>query len=76
MRMIFGIAGLLIVLAVIGVIAKQQLKAANDSLAKVPGVTSGSGGNVAEKAREIQQNFGKEVSKALEQGARKEGAQE
>lgn len=67
MRAVFGVVGLLVVLAIVGIAAKKQLQASVVS----PGTAApaASAGNVAQQSRRIQQQVQADVTKALEQGA-------
>ncbi len=81
MRAVFGVVSMLIVLAVLAVVAflaARQLKSAAPRVA-APGAAAASAplsGNVGEQVRQVQQQVGADVAKALEQGAaaRKEAA--
>jgi hypothetical protein len=75
MRAIFGVVSLLVALAVVGVLAKNQLRAAKSVGASLP-AGSGTGspaapasGTPAGEARQIQQQVSHDVARALEQGA-------
>jgi hypothetical protein len=81
MRAIFGVVSLLVVVAIVGLLATRQLKAVNSSLSTAaqalpagasapPAAASGS--TVREQSQQLQQRVANDVSKALEQGARKE----
>jgi hypothetical protein len=67
MRAVFGLVGLLVVLGIVGVLAKKQLQGAGGSLAAV--APAASGGNVATQSRQLQEQVKSDVAKALEQGA-------
>lgn len=68
MRLVFGVVGLLVALAIVAFVAKQQLRATGQVAATaVPGAASA--GNVAEQSRRMQQQIQSDVTKALEQGA-------
>lgn len=78
MRAVFGVVSLLVVLAVVGLLAARQLRTAAPIVA-MPGAANAStpaASNVRDEARQIQQQVGADVAKALEQGAaaRKEEA--
>ncbi len=78
MRAVFGVVSMLIVLAVVAFLAARQLKSAAPRVA-APGAAAASAplsGNVGEQLRQVQQQVGADVAKALEQGAaaRKEEA--
>jgi len=80
MRAIFGVVSLLVVLAVVGLLVVNQLKAVNHSVssaavqAGVPGASAASPaqGTVREQAQQLQQKVANDVIKAMEQGARKD----
>ena len=53
MRAVFGVVGLLVALAIVGIIVKKQLQATRQSVSAV--APSASAANVAEQSRQIQQ---------------------
>jgi membrane protein involved in colicin uptake len=70
MRSILGIVSLLLVLAIVGVLAKKQLSAVNDI--KVPGATGNPiavspSGNVQQQSQQIQQQFKSAAEAAVQQ---------
>lgn len=67
MRVVFGVVGLLVALAIVGIVAKKQLQATGQVAATV--APAASGANVAEQSRQIQRQIQQDVTKALEQGA-------
>lgn len=67
MRLVFGIVGLLVALAIVGIVVKKQLQATGQVAASI--APAASGANVAEQSRQIQQQIKSDVTKALEQGA-------
>lgn len=73
MRAIFSILGLLIVLAVVGMLAKKQLGALTSSPAKAPaesGVlvpSTAPGANVQQQSQQIQQQIKQSVDAAMQQ---------
>lgn len=67
MRAVFGVVGLLVALAIVGVVAKKQLQATGTSLSQA--APAASAGNVAQQSRQIQQQVQTDIAKALEQGA-------
>lgn len=74
MRAIFGVVGLLVALAIVGMLAVKQLKATGQSIADVrpagAGAASGpQSGTVREQSRQLQQRVQSDVTRALEQGA-------
>jgi hypothetical protein len=78
MRGIFGVVSLLVVVAIVGLVAKKQLQAVGvvspASAAAAPGATP-SGGNVHEQSQALQQKVVTDVQQALGQGtARTEAA--
>jgi hypothetical protein len=73
MRALFGVASLLVVLAVVVVLAKQQLKAVKalpSPTAAVPGEAgTGTAPSVREQAKNLQRQVQQDVQSALQQGA-------
>jgi hypothetical protein len=70
MRAIFGVLGLLITLAIVGVLAVKQLRATGQVSAALPPATAGaSAATVREQSQQIQQKVQSDITKALEQGA-------
>lgn len=73
MRILFSLAGLLIVLAVVMWLAKTQLKAVTPLVsttpAAPPGAAAPAGGTVPEQSRQMQQQVKQGIERALEQGA-------
>lgn len=67
MRVVFGVVGLLVALAIVGIVAKKQLQATGQVAASI--APAASGGNVAQQSRQIQQQVQRDVTRALEQGA-------
>lgn len=67
MRAVFGIVGLLVALAIVGIVVKKQLQATGQSVGAI--APAASGGNVAAQSQRIQQQIQSDVTKALEQGA-------
>ena len=80
MRMIFGVLSLLLVVAVVGLLARKQLRAVNDI--KVPVIAAPAGtdapasadamlprptGNAQQQAQQIQQQFKAAVEAAVQQ---------
>lgn len=73
MKAIFGFVSLLLALAIIGLVIKQQLHA----VGKVPASSTDSAmapalsgsGNVREQSQQLQEKVRNDVQKALEQGA-------
>jgi hypothetical protein len=67
MRAVFGVVGLLVVLAIVALVAKKQLQATGQAVSAV--APAASGGNVAEQSRQLQKQVQSDITKALEQGA-------
>jgi hypothetical protein len=71
MRAVFGVVGLLIVLAIVALVAKKQLQASSQAVGAV--VPAASGADVATQSRQLQQQVGNDMKRALEQGAASRG---
>ena len=77
MRALFGVVGLLLTLAIVGIVAVKQLNAVGRSVGAAPGASATSstapstapGANVAEQSRQLQDKVRSDVVKSLEQGA-------
>jgi hypothetical protein len=70
MRVLFSLVGLLVVLAIVGLVARTQLQAAAPSLAPTAAPAAGAAPQtVQEQARGVQQKVLQDVNRALEQGA-------
>ena len=77
MRALFGLVGLLLTLAIVGIVAVKQLNAVGRSVGAAPGASATSStaasttpaGNVAEQSRQLQDKVRSDVVKSLEQGA-------
>ena len=69
MRMIFGVLSLLVVLAVVGYLAKTQLKAV--AVTPVPGasVMQTTAATPAQQSQQIQRQVRDDIARALQQGA-------
>ncbi len=74
MRAVFGLAGLLVVMAIIGVLMKQNLGATRSSTA--PAASSGvavpavdATKNVREQSQQIQNQVRDDLNQALQQGS-------
>ena len=67
MRMVFGVLGLLIVLAIVASVAKKQLEAVR----AVPqqATPAAAGTTVRDQARAVPQQIGQDVQRMLQQGA-------
>lgn len=73
MRIVFGVLGLVIALAIVGMLAKQQLRAVKviapaDSAASAPVLT----GTPAQQSRQLQRQVTDDVNKALQQGVQRD----
>jgi len=80
MKVIFGVLSLLVVLAIVGSIARRQLHAVAPGSAVGAGAIAGSAASfavdpnastVAEQARSIQERARADTARALEQGAQR-----
>ena len=76
MRAIFGVLTLLIVLAIVGLLAKKQLQAVNNVGASLPpaqGIDASpaapAASTVRAQSQQLQQRVADDVNKALQQGA-------
>lgn len=74
MRVVLGVASLLVALAVVAIVAMKQLKAVNASVSAAPAEAelppqAASEGNVREQSQQLQQRVRDDVTKALQQGA-------
>ena len=72
MRAVFSIVGLLVVLAIVGVLAKKQLAATHAPMVpalQVPGQPAQPAptGNVREQSQQIQQQFKQQLDAAMQQ---------
>lgn len=67
MKLVFGIASLLIALAIVGKLASTQLAAVGGSSAAPAGDAASA--SVPGQSRRLQEQVATDVSKALEQGA-------
>ena len=68
MRMIFGVLGLLVVLAIVGTVAKKQLQAVS-ALPAPAGAASGTAVNVPQQSRNLQnQDLGR-ITGLIDTGA-------
>ena len=74
MRVIFSVASLLVVVAIVGMLAKKQLQAVQPmagGAASVPAVS----GTPAQQSQQLQRQASDDVKKALEQGMRRNEAE-
>ena len=74
MRAIFGVASLLVVVAIVSFVAGKQLRAVRQVPATSTGAMAAStanagSANARDQAQQLQQQVGDDVAKALEQGA-------
>jgi Tfp pilus assembly protein PilE len=67
MRMIFSLIGLLIVLAIVGILAKKQLS----SVTQLPNAASTTAGpaNITEQSKQMQQQVKDQVNEAMKAAA-------
>ena len=66
----FGIASLLVALAVVGLLASKQLRSARVApVAAGASMPVGAGGNAREQAQQVQDKVVSDLNKAMEQGA-------
>ena len=68
MRAVFGVVGLLLVVAIVGLIARSQLQAGRAAPA-VAASPAASGTSVREQSQQLQRQVADDVTKALSQGA-------
>jgi hypothetical protein len=73
MRALFSLAGLLIVVVIVTMLAKKQLQAVAPAANPVPAAPAGAAPTVAEQARGVQQKVLQDVGSALEKGAARSG---
>jgi L-fucose isomerase-like protein len=71
MRAVFGVVSLLVVVAIVGLLASQQMKAVQSTSLPAASAQAGTGtfGTPAEQSRQLQDKVRNDVAKALEQGA-------
>ena len=70
MRALFGLVGLLVVLAIVMLLAKKQLQAVAPSIAPpASATTGGTAPTVREQSGAAQQRVLQDVNRALQQGA-------
>lgn len=67
MRILFSLAGLLVVLAIVMWLARTQLKAVVPSAASP--ASGGAAPTVPEQSRQMQRQIQQDIGRALEQGA-------
>lgn len=73
MRIVFGIVGLLIAVAIVGMLAKQQLHALRTGVpepeaASAPVLT----GTPAQQSQQLQRQVTQDINKALQQGMQRD----
>lgn len=68
MRAVFGVVGLLIVVAIVGLIARSQLQAGR-AVPAVAADPAASSSPVRERSQQLQHQVADDVAKALSQGA-------
>jgi hypothetical protein len=66
MRAMFGLVGLLVVLVIVGVLARKQLTAVKGA---APVSSDAPSATVREQSQQMQQRVQQDVQRALEQGA-------
>jgi hypothetical protein len=75
--MLFGMVGLLVALAIVGLLAMKQLRAtgqvAAQALPALPGAARTASEAVREQSRQLQQRVKSDVDQALQQGAASRG---
>ena len=75
MRAVFGLVGLVVVLAVVGMLVKTQLKSVQTlRVAPAAESTSASGSTAAATPRQASQKIADDIARAMEQGARSRDA--
>jgi hypothetical protein len=70
MRILFSLAGLLIVLAIVAWLARTQLKTVTSTVAPSP-ATGAQAPTVPEQSRQLQRQIQQDIGRALEQGAQR-----
>ena len=74
MRALFSLVGLLVVVAIVGLMAKKQLQAVAPSVAPLATPSTGAAPQtVQEQSRGVQQKVLQDMNRALEQGATRTG---
>lgn len=69
MRMIFGVLSLLLVVAVVGLLAKTQLKAVGALPTGSTAEVQAPAGTPAQQSQQIQSKVQDDIARALQQGA-------
>lgn len=70
MRILFGLGGLLVVLAIVAVLSKKQLSAVNDIKLPTPagaGMQVNPNATVKEQSQQIQQQYKQAIDAAVQQ---------
>lgn len=70
MRTLFGLGGLLVVLAIVAVLSKKQLSAVNDTKLPTPtdaSATVNPNATVKEQSQQIQQQYKQAIDAAVQQ---------
>ena len=71
MRAVLGLIGLVVALAVVGVLVKTQLKAVQAIRVAPVGVSSAPTGAVPASPRQVSRQVADDIAKAMQQGARR-----
>jgi hypothetical protein len=76
MRLIFGLLSLLVVLAVVGLLAKTQLASLRSTPVAMPGATdsAASAGDAAPPGQQIQQKIRDDMDKLMQQSMQRNDA--
>ena len=72
MRAAFGIVSLLIALAVVGFLIRNQMRAADNASVAASGAAAS--GSVRDRARELENRVASDVGKAMEKASEARGA--
>ena len=75
MRLIFSLAGLLVVVAIVALLAKKQLQAVQLPAVDGAASTAAVSGTPAQQSQQLQRQVSDDVKKALEQGMRRNEAE-
>ena len=67
MRAVFGVLSLLLVVAVIGLLAKKQMKSVTEIQVPALSASAAAGGNVQHQSQQIQQQFKAAAEAAVQQ---------
>ena len=71
MRAVFGLVGLVVALAVVGVLVKAQLKAVQAPRVAPAGTASAPAGASPVSPRQVSKQVADDIAKAMQQGARR-----